>query len=129
MRRALCIALVAVAGLVLLPAVAEAGEIIKKTYYDSKGRAVGKYVYQAGSSRRSYARGSRVRYPAYRPGYVDSGLVYSPALHRVYRPATLSRSAYHAGWRSYYGYHGLSRHFTSPLSLRLVAPQRVYYRR
>lgn len=137
MRRALCIALVAVAGLVLLPAVAEAGEIIKKTYYDSKGRAVGKYVYQAGSSRRSYARGSRVRYPAYRPAYVDSGLVYSPALHRVYRPATLSRgfsrslprSAYHAGWRSYYGYHGLSRHFTSPLSLRLVAPQRVYYRR
>ena len=128
MKRGFCIALAA-AGLFLLPAGSEAGEIIKKTYYDSKGRAVGKYVYQAGSSRRSYARGSRVRYPADRPAYVDSGLVYSPALHRVYRPATLSRSAYHAGWRSYYGYHGLSRHFTSPLSLRLVAPQRVYYRR
>ncbi|MCP4847059.1 MAG: hypothetical protein GY899_03820 [Verrucomicrobiaceae bacterium] len=129
MRRALCIALVAVAGLVLLSAVAEAGEIIKKTYYDSKGRAVGKYVYQAGSSRRDYSRASRVRYPVHRSGYVYSGLVYSPSLYRVSRPLSVSRGIYHVGWRGYCGYHGVTRHFAAPVGFRLVAPSRAYYRR
>lgn len=104
----------------------EAGEIIKKTYYDSKGRAIGKYVYQAGRSKRSYANASRVRYPVYQPGYVYSRPVYSTAAYRVYRPLTLSHAAYshgvyHAGWTS--------GHFSLPVRFRLVAPQRLYYRR
>jgi len=131
---------------------AEAGEIIKKTYYDSKGRAVGKYVYQAGSSRRSYARASRVRYPVYRPGYVHPGPVYSPAVYRVYRPMALSHAAYshaayshaayshsayshaayshgvyHAGWTSRLGYRGTASYFSAPVHFRLVSPHRYYY--
>jgi len=129
MKGGFCIALAAAAGLFLLPAGSGAGEIIKKTYYDSKGRAVGKYVYQAGSSRRSYARGSRERYPAYRPGYVHSGLVYSPAIYRAYRPVSLSRSAYHANWRAYCGYHGVTRSIGTRISLHSVSPLRVYRRR
>jgi hypothetical protein len=129
MKRGLCIALVLAAGLALFPAVVEAGEIIKKTYYDSKGRAVGKYVYQAGSSRRSYARGSRERYPAYRPEYGHSGFVYSPAIYRAYRPVAFSRSAYHANWRTYCGYHGVTRQMGTRISLHSVSPLRVYPRR
>ena len=129
MKRGLCIALVVAAGLALLPAVAEAGEIIKKTYYDSKGRAVGKYVYQAGSSRRSYARGSRERYPAYRPEYGHSGVVYSPAIYRAYRPVSLSHNAYHTNWRAYCGYHGVTRHIGTRISLHSVSPLCVYRRR
>ena len=118
MRFGLCVFL-AVAAVFAFSA--GAGEIIKKTYYDSKGRAVGKYVYQAGDSRRDYARASRVRYPVHRPGYVYSGLVYSPSLYRVSRPITVSRGIYHVGWRGYCGYHWVPRYF--------IAPQRVYYRR
>ena len=129
MKRGLCIALVVVVGLALLPAVAEAGEIIKKTYYDSKGRAVGKYVYQAGKSRRSYARGSREAYPAYRPEYGYSGFVYSPAIYRTYRPVSLSRSGYHPGWRTYCGYHGVTWHIGTRISLHSVSPLSVYHRR
>ena len=104
----------------------EAGEIIKKTYYDSKGRAIGKYVYQAGRSKRNYAYASRVRYPVYQPRYVYPGPIHSTAVYRVYRPMTLSHAAYshgvyHAGWTS--------GHFSLPGRFRLVAPQRLYYRR
>ena len=138
MKTGLCVFLAA-AVLFDFSSDAEAGEIIKKTYYDSKGRAVGKYVYQAGSSRRSYARASRVRYPVYRPGYVHPGPVYSPAVYRVYRPMALSHAAYshavyphgvyHAGWTSRLGYRGAASHFSAPVRFRLVAPQRLYYRR
>ncbi len=130
MKGGLCIALAAAAaGLFLLPAGSEAGEIIKKTYYDSKGRAVGKYVYQAGTSRRSYARGSRERYPAYRPEYGHSGFVYSPAIYRAYRPVSLSRSGYHPAWRVYCGYHTAIQHIGTRNSLHFVSPLCVYRRR
>ena len=129
MKRGFCIALAAAAGLFLLPAGLEAGEIIKKTYYDSKGRAVGKYVYQAGTSRRSYARGSREAYRAYRPEYGHSGFVYSPAIYRAYRPVSLSRSGYHPAWRVYCGYHTAIQHIGTRNSLHFVSPLCVYRRR
>ena len=64
------------ASLLVLPTVADAGEIVKKKYFNSRGEAVTQYVYQAGSSRGSYSRSTSTarRYPAYR----SSGYTYYP---------------------------------------------------
>jgi len=128
MKLGLCVFL-AVVGVCSFSVTAQAGEIIKKTYYDSKGRAVGKYVYQAGTSRRSYARGSREAYPTYRPEYGHSGFVYSPAIYRAYRPVSLSRGGYHPAWRVYCGYHTAIQHIGTRNSLHFVSPLCVYRRR
>jgi len=140
MKTGLCVFFAAVVFFVFSSDV-EAGEIIKKTYYDSKGRAVGKYVYQAGRSRRSDANASRLRYPVYQPEHVHLGPVNSPAVYRVHRPMALSHAPYthafyshgvyhacHAGWASQFRYLGMASHF-APIRFRLVTPQRLYYRR
>ena len=130
MKTGLCVFLVAAVFFDFFSDV-EAGEIIKKTYYDSKGRAVGKYVYQAGRSRRSYAHASRLRYPVYQLRHVHLGPVYSPAVYRVYRPMALSQAAYTHTLYSHGVYHSgwISGHFSLPMRSCLIAPQRLYYRR
>ena len=63
MKRGIC-ALLAATFFVMLPS-SDAGEIVKKTFYNSKGEAVKKgYVYSAGKTRRSYERRSnRIHLP------------------------------------------------------------------
>jgi hypothetical protein len=62
MKRGIC-ALLAATFCVMLPS-SDAGEIVKKTFYNSKGEPIKAYVYSAGKTRRSYERRSnRIHLP------------------------------------------------------------------
>ncbi len=105
MKRGFCIALAAA----LCPVIetSDAGEVVKKTYYNSKGEAVTGYVYEAGRTRRSYERRSnRIHLPyGYGYGYVGYGYptrVYSASC--AYRsPRVYHRRAYRGPVRVHSG--------------------------
>ena len=85
MKGGICVPIAIVLG--YLSCGSNAGEIIKKTFKDSKGQSITKYVYQAGKSLGGYKRSSRdkygEKYPAYRFAGTSSALSYRSGFRAV----------------------------------------------
>lgn len=100
---------------------AQSGEIVRKTYYDSRGNAVSGFVYQSSKTWR-YSRSARYAYASY-PGLVYGGFYssFSPGCTGIQLARTFRPNYVHVRSGSHHR-HASAAAFVRPTLAPLVRP-------